>query len=63
MSSLQLKKNIEKAERAIQEKRETAGQGKMRQQFHFMAESGWINDPNGLIYLSLPGEKCTGAMR
>ena len=46
MSSLQLKKNIEKAERAIQEKRETAGQGKMRQQFHFMAESGWINDPN-----------------
>ena len=50
MSSLQLKKNIEKAERAIQEKRETAGQGKMRQQFHFMAESGWINDPNGLIY-------------
>lgn len=50
MSSMQLKRNIEKAERAIQEKRETAGRGKMRQQFHFMAESGWINDPNGLIY-------------
>lgn len=22
----------------------------MRQKYHFMAETGWINDPNGLIY-------------
>lgn len=22
----------------------------MRQHYHFMAQTGWINDPNGLIY-------------
>lgn len=50
MSSLQLKRNIEKAEQAVFEKRQSVKQGRMRQQYHFMAESGWINDPNGLIY-------------
>lgn len=50
MSSMQLKNNIIKAEQSILEKRQTAKLGKMRQRYHFMAESGWINDPNGLIY-------------
>lgn len=42
--------NIERAQRAIDEKKETVKKGKMRQRYHFMGESGWINDPNGLIY-------------
>ncbi len=50
MSSLQLKENIEKAELAIREKRQSVQLGKTRQKYHFMAECGWINDPNGLIY-------------
>lgn len=23
---------------------------KMRQRYHFMAQTGWMNDPNGLIF-------------
>ena len=42
--------NIERAQRAIDEKKEAVKKGKMRQRYHFMGESGWINDPNGLIY-------------
>lgn len=50
MSNQKFIENIEKAEQAIREKKQSVKKGKMRQQYHFMAESGWINDPNGLIY-------------
>lgn len=43
-------RNIEKAQREIDEKREAVSQGSMRQKYHFMTEAGWLNDPNGLIY-------------
>lgn len=43
-------RNIERAQRAIDEKKDTVKNGKMRQRYHFMGETGWINDPNGLIY-------------
>ncbi len=26
--------------------------GKMRQHYHFMPQSGWMNDPNGLIFFN-----------
>ncbi len=47
-----------------------------RQQYHFMAEAGWINDPNGFchemiltiffintIHTAPNGAQCTGDMR
>ena len=45
-----LKKNLAKAEEEIVRKKDWVKTGKMRQKYHFMAESGWINDPNGLIF-------------
>lgn len=42
--------NIEKAQSAIDKNKEAVKNGKMRQRYHFMGETGWINDPNGLIY-------------
>lgn len=42
--------NIRKAEQEIAAKKGLAKAGKMRQRYHFMAEEGWINDPNGLIF-------------
>jgi len=42
--------NIEKAQCAIDKNKEAVKNGKMRQRYHFMGETGWINDPNGLIY-------------
>ena len=42
--------NINKAQHAIDEKKEFVKIGKMRQHYHFMAQAGWINDPNGLIH-------------
>ena len=50
MSKELMIERIEKAQKEIEEKRETVQQGKFRQDYHFMAETGWINDPNGLIY-------------
>ncbi|HHV10371.1 MAG TPA: glycoside hydrolase family 32 protein [Clostridiales bacterium] len=49
MSNNVLQDNIDKAQAHIDSKKEQAKQGKMRQRYHFMAETGWINDPNGLI--------------
>ena len=41
---------VERAQIVINQNKEKVSQGKMRQKYHFMAETGWINDPNGLIY-------------
>jgi beta-fructofuranosidase len=50
MSKSLLQKNIAKAQAEIQLKKPLIKEAKMRQKFHFMAEEGWINDPNGLIF-------------
>ena len=38
------------AGREIAEKREAVARSAFRQGFHLMPETGWMNDPNGLIY-------------
>lgn len=66
---------IERAQIVINQNKEKVSQGKMRQKYHFMAETGWINDPNGLIYfkgkyhfsisiihIRVFGKICTGDM-
>ena len=45
-----MKKNIERAQQEINGKKDKVKNGKMRQHYHFMAQTGWLNDPNGLIY-------------
>lgn len=50
MSKALLLENIEKAQQEIQNKKPLVSSAKMRQRYHFMAEEGWINDPNGLIF-------------
>lgn len=50
MSKELMRQNIEKAQREIDAKKEIVGQGRMRQHYHFMPQTGWLNDPNGLIY-------------
>lgn len=50
MSRELMLRNIEKAQHEIDNKKNIVEKGKMRQHYHFMAQTGWINDPNGLIY-------------
>ena len=50
MSKELMLKNIEKAQHEIDAKKDIVKNGKMRQHYHFMAQTGWLNDPNGLIY-------------
>lgn len=50
MSKELMIERIEKAQKEIEAKRETVQQGKFRQDYHLWLETGWINDPNGLIY-------------
>lgn len=50
MSRKLLQQNIEKAQIEIDRQKDIAGNGKMRQRYHFMPQTGWLNDPNGLIY-------------
>lgn len=50
MSKELMQKNIAKAQREIDEKKDIVKNGKMRQRYHFMPQTGWLNDPNGLIF-------------
>lgn len=50
MSKEIMRKNIARAQAYIDQKKEIVKLGRMRQDYHFMAQTGWINDPNGLIY-------------
>lgn len=43
-------RNIEKAQEEIDRKKDIVEAGVMRQNYHFMPQTGWLNDPNGLIY-------------
>lgn len=45
-----MQKNIDKAQAYIDQNKAAVSQGKMRQNYHFMPQTGWLNDPNGLIY-------------
>ena len=50
MSKELMQKNIDKAQAYIERNKDAVKQGKMRQDYHFMGQTGWINDPNGLIF-------------
>lgn len=50
MSSEIMNQRIENAQKHIDASKVLVKQGKMRQQYHFMTEAGWMNDPNGLIF-------------
>ena len=43
MSKELMIERIEKAQKEIEAKRETVQQGKFRQDYHFMAETGWVD--------------------
>ena len=49
MSKEILKLNIEKAQMETDRKKEDVKNGVMRQRYHFMPQTGWLNDPNGFI--------------
>ncbi len=50
MSFADMQKKIRVAQAFVEKHRERAEKGALRQTYHFMAEQGWMNDPNGLIY-------------
>lgn len=50
MSSDLMARRIEKAQIEIDKMKDTVKKGSMRQKYHFMPQTGWMNDPNGLIF-------------
>lgn len=50
MSKEIMQQNILKAQEEIDRRKDIVKQGKMRQHYHFMTQTGWLNDPNGLIF-------------
>lgn len=50
MSEELLRQNIAKAQTEIERQKDNVKNGEMRQRYHFMPQTGWLNDPNGLIY-------------
>ena len=50
MSEQLMQERIRQAEKEISRKRDLVRNSKYRQKYHFMPETGWLNDPNGLIY-------------
>lgn len=52
MSEILHLQNIEKAQRAIDNAKPLMKNARMRQRYHFMAQEGWMNDPNGLIFFN-----------
>ena len=47
-----MRQRIENAQKEIDSKKMIVQNGKMRQHYHFMPQSGWMNDPNGLYPLT-----------
>lgn len=45
-----MQKNIHRAQAETDRKKEEVSRGRMRQEYHFMPQAGWMNDPNGLIF-------------
>ena len=45
-----MQNKIKQAEKEISKKKDDVQAGRMRQHYHFMPQTGWLNDPNGLIY-------------
>lgn len=41
---------IIRAQEEIDKKKDSVKTGEMRQNYHFMPQTGWLNDPNGLVY-------------
>ena len=50
MNKILMRQRIENAQKEIDSKKMIVQNGKMRQHYHFMPQSGWMNDPNGMFY-------------
>ena len=53
MSQELLNENIKKAQEEIEKTKDKVSEGKMRQNYHFMAQQGWINAVS-YTHLTLP---------
>ncbi len=50
MSSQLFEQNLQAADAQTERMKPIIRNARMRQHYHFMAEAGWINDPNGLVF-------------